>query len=110
MADPSVPYPLKITAGSNTDAGATVMVEDMTQVDSTNPNKNRLIDDLDSNGRVDIDLVNISSGYSNGDKLRIKAVGVRVGVAYHTIDMTKGKATITLSETSADYAGASVNL
>ena len=110
MPDPIIPYPLKITAGADTDAGATVIIEDLTKADSNDPGKNRIIVNLDSNRRADVDIANLRSGYDNADKLRISANGVRVGVAYHTIDTTKGKATITLSQTSADYAGASINL
>ncbi len=110
MVDPTIPYSLEIKSGTNTDAGATVIVENITKADSNNPNKNRLIDNLDSNNRADMNLANLESGYSNGDKLRIKVVGVRIGVAYHTVDTTKGRVKLTLSETSADYAGTSVNL
>ena len=107
---PTIPYTLQIKAGSNTDAGATVIVEDITKIDSNDIEKNRLSDDIDSSNRSSIDIANLRSGYDNGDLLRIKAVGIRVGVAYHTVDTTKGKATINLSETSADYVGAAVSL
>ena len=110
MTDPTIPYSLKITSGSNTDEGATVTVEDMTQVDANDSLKNKITTELNGSNRADADLANLRSGYSNGDKLRIKAVGVRVGVAYHTVDTTKGKGTVVLSETSADYAGAAVSL
>ena len=110
MPDPVIPYPLKITAGADTDEGATVIVENITKIDSNDPEKNRIIVNLDSNRRADVDIANLRSGYDNADKLRISANGVRVGVAYHTIDTTKGKGTIVLSQTSADYAGASINL
>lgn len=110
MPDPIIPYPLKITSGANTDAGATVVVENITKIDSNDPEKNRIIVNLDSNNRADVDIADLRSGYDNADKLRISATGVRVGVAYHTVDTTKGRATIVLSETSADYAGASINL
>ena len=110
MPDPIIPYSLAITAGTNTDAGATITVENLTKVDSNDPDKNRESVNLDSSNKADVELGNLRSGFDNGDKLRIKAVGLRIGVAYHTVDTTKGRATIRLSETSADYAGASVNL
>lgn len=110
MTDPILPYPLKITSGSNTDAGATVTVENVTKANFLDPDKNRENANLDGSNRATIDIANLRSGYDNGDKLRIKAVGIRVGTAYHTVDTTKQKGTIVLSETSADYAGAAVSL
>lgn len=110
MPDPIIPYPLKITAAADTDEGATVIVENITKIDSNDPDKNRILVDLDSVRRADVDIANLRSGYDNADKLRISANGVRVGVAYHTVDTTKGKATIVLNQTAADYAGANATL
>ena len=110
MPDPTVSHALHITSGSNTDAGATVIVENITKIDTENPDKHRQIVNLDSNNKASVDLANLKSGYDDGDSIRIKATGIRVGVKYYIVDAAKGSNRITLSETSADYAGGSINL
>lgn len=109
MPDPVVPYPLKITAGSNSTAG-TVTIEDITKFDASNPEKNKLRVDLDSNKRADADLANLNSGYSNNDVIEVTLSGIRSGKAVHTVDTSKGKGTIVLTESVADFAGASISL
>ena len=110
MPDPTIPYVLRIVAKSGTSAGATVIVEDLTKADSNDPDKNRIIVNLDSNLKANVDIANLRSGYSNDDKLRISADGVRIGTAYHTINTSKQPTAINLSETAADYAGANATL
>jgi len=109
MTDPRVPYTLMVTAGSNSTAG-TVIVQDTTQEDANNPTKNRLSTDIDSSQKATLSLGNMLADYSNGDTLLVKIVGIRSGRAVHTLNTSKGTGKVTLSQTGADYAGASVNL
>jgi len=109
MPDPIIPYPLDIRGLANSTAG-TVIVENLTKVDADNPNKNRESANIDSNQRANIDLANLRSGYDNGDLILIKMVGIRSGNAYHIVDTKKGRANIVLTESGADYVGASVTL
>ena len=50
------------------------------------------------------------SGYDNGDKIEIRVTGIRSGNAVHTVDTSKGKGKVTLTQTTSDYAGASISL
>ena len=108
--NPTLPYVLKVNAGSNTDAGATTVIENVTQINSNDMQKNKEIKNLDSAKSATFDIANLRSGYSNGDSILIKVVGLRVGRAVHTVDTSKAPKAITLSETSADYAGAAISL
>ena len=109
MPDPKTPYTILVTAGSASTAG-TVIIEDLTLADSSNPNANRLFESVDSSQKASADLANMTSDYSDGDSLLVKVVGIRSGRGVSTLNTTKGNSKVALSQTSADYAGASVSL
>ena|SRR3990167_5506510 len=109
MTDPRVPYTLLIEGGSSSTAGS-VIVQDITQTDTDYPDKNKLFGDIDANAKATLDMGNMTADYSNGDLLLIKVVGIRSGRLATPINTSKGTAKIKLSQTSADYAGASVSL
>lgn len=103
----TLPYSIDITGSA---ARGVLIVEDLNKFDEKSPNNNKIIIDLDSNKRAIVDLANLRSGYDNGDKLEIRLVGTRTGNVVHTVDTTKGNLKTTISQSGADYAGASINL
>lgn len=105
MPDPRIPYTLHIKSANI--ASGQVTIENLSASDK---NTNMITADMDANGRATIELANMTNEVSNGDKIQIRASGARIGTATHTIDLTKRSATITLTESAAGYAGASINL
>ena len=108
MAAPILPYEITIIADTKR---GTAIVENTTKVDTADPQKNRIIVDLDTNRRNTVDLGNMRSGYSDGDKIEIRVFGLDTGFGTHTVNTKKTtKRTITIKQTGTDYAGASISL
>lgn len=108
MPNPITPYPIQIVGGAN--MVGDVIIEDMTQFVQANPLNNRLTVTLDSTQKAVTDAGNFPSGFANGDLLEVRINGKRSGKATATIDTTKAGITITVVQTGADYAGASIVL
>src|SRR3990167_5195599 len=106
MADPTIPYPLTISA---TSAVGTVVLENTSIPPSaTNRRNNKISADLDSNKNITFDLANLVSGYSNGDLIEIRVNGIRSERATHTVKTSKLNPKVTLTGTTSDYSGANI--
>lgn len=88
----------------------TAIVDNLSQFDSDDPSKNRLSGDLDSDYKTGFELDNLQSDWEDGDTVRVKTVGIRSGFGSFNIDASKGVKKLRLTQTTADYAGASTSL
>lgn len=104
MPDPPISHVLTITAGSGTTQSEIIVENASKSFNESKPEYNKERKAADANRQAIIDLANLESGYSNGDTILIKAVGIRSGNAVYTVDTNLGGKSISLSQTSADYA------
>ena len=107
MANSIVPYSLKIIADNGR---GSVLVENISKIDSASPEKNKIRANFDSDNEVTVELGNMRSGFSNADVIEIRTSGVRSGNKTFVLDTKKSSKTINISQTGSDYSGNSVSL
>lgn len=104
------PHVIQIVGGTSMTQGSTITVENITKINSNDPEKNKLRDELDTNKKRSVDLANMRAGYDNGDLIVIKVSGVRSATSYYTVDTTKGSKVLNMTQSAADVAFPSITL
>ena len=106
----TLPFVLNITGGANMVAGSSVTVENITQFDATDPEKNKLRAELDATRKVSVDLANLRSGWNVADKIRICVTGARTGCTVYTIEANKSTKPISVAQQTSAIASTSITL